>query len=144
MKKIELRENKTKRVMTINEDPSLTDQQWQKSCDVNTIIAKYKKTGEIKHLAAHQGQYADLSELPDLLTALNTVNTASSTFEQLPAQIRKYFANDPVELYTFLQDPKNDQEAIRLGLKTASRIVTNPEETVQATEPQPTTQKTNS
>ena len=131
MKIITKRSNGTIRVTTKNIEPSRTDTSFKAQCDVNNIISKWKKTGQINHLNTNQGQYADYSDLPDLQTALTTVIQATKTFEQLPANVRKYFSNDPVEMYNFLQDPQNDSEAIRLGLKT-SRIVPNPEETSES------------
>lgn len=117
MKIIEKRANGTTRVYTKNDEPSLTDQSWAKDCDVNNIIAKYIKTGQISHLAKHQGQYADVSAIPDLQSALDQVTKAQQAFDDLPSNLRKRFGNSPVEMVNFLSDPKNDQEAISLGLK---------------------------
>lgn len=110
-----------KRVITINEEPSMTDQSQAPQCDVNNIIAKFQKTGEISHLAQHQGMYADVSEFQDLHTALSQVRAAEYAFQSLPGQLRARFENDPVKFVEFLQDPKNDVEAVQLGLKTLTK-----------------------
>lgn len=104
------------RVATHDETPSVTQQQFKDQCDVNKIIEKYQATGEIHHLARESGAYADLSNIPDYQTALNTVIRAEQTFDMLPAAIRERFKNDPSELLTFIQDPKNKEEGIKLGL----------------------------
>lgn len=117
MKVIEIRKNGTKRVYTVNNEPSKTDQSQAKECDVNHIMKKYMKTGQITHLAKVRGTYADVSAIPDLNEALSIVKQADESFSSLPAQVRKRFGNDPSQLLEFLKDPKNDEEAIQLGLK---------------------------
>lgn len=103
------------RVATDNTEPSMTDPSFQEQSDVNTIIKRYQKTG---HWPAKQtGQYMDLSETPDLHTAMDIVTKAQQAFNELPAELRKRFGNSPIELVNYLQDPTNDQEAIKLGLK---------------------------
>lgn len=104
------------RVETINDEPSLTQQQYAKQCDINEILSQYQKTGEINFKNANQGQYLDLLELPDYQQSLDIVHRAQEAFMQLPAQARKRFQNDPYEMISFLQDPENQQEAIRLGM----------------------------
>lgn len=117
MKKIELRSNGTKRVYTVNDEPSMTDKSQQQSTDVNYIMDKYKKTGQITHLAKVQGNFADLSEITDLHSSMNLVTKAQETFNALPSYLRKRFGNSPIEMVNFLNNPQNDQEAIKLGLK---------------------------
>ena len=42
---------------------------------------------------------------------------ARSQFEELPSDVRLKFNNDPGQLINFLNDSKNDDEAVKLGLK---------------------------
>lgn len=116
MKLISKRANGTKQVVTINNEPSMTDSQWAPQTDVNQIMARYKKTGQVTHLAKIQGSYADVSSIPDLATALNQVTKAQQTFDLLPAELRSRFGNSPVNMVEFLKDSKNRDEAIKLGL----------------------------
>lgn len=118
MKIIEIRANGTKRVYTKNEEPSKTDKSWKKDCDVNEIVRRFNKTGQITHLRNTQGVYADVSEITDLKTALETVQNAQNAFDSLPAELRKKFDNDPQKMIEYLQDPKNNDEAYKLGLKS--------------------------
>lgn len=116
-KEISIRANGTKRVRTINTLLSKTQKQWKDDVDVNKIMARYKKTGQINHLRnAAEGVYADLTELPDLLTAKLQIQQAELTFAQIPASTRAIFNNDPLQLISYLKDPKNHEEAIKLGL----------------------------
>lgn len=117
MKMITKRADGSKRVYTVNNEPSKTDQQWKKDCDVNEVMKKFKRTGQITHLAKKQGHFSDISEIPDLLAATKHINDAMELFSELDSATRKKFNNNPTELYEFLMDSKNDEEAIKLGLK---------------------------
>lgn len=117
MKKIEIRENGTKRVY---EDFSgyidKTDQSFKAECDVNNIINRYMKTGEINHRARTAGIYGDFSNITDLKESMELVKYANEQFMEIPAEIRKKFGNDPTQLTEWLQDPKNLDDAIKHGL----------------------------
>ena len=110
MKVIEIRANGTKRVYTVNNEPSRTDQSQAKECDVNHIMKKYIKTGQITHLAKVRGTYADVSEIPDLNEALMVVKQADETFSMLPAQVRK-------DLTTILHNYLNSLKILRMMKK---------------------------
>lgn len=112
-----------KRVFTVNEDPSLTDQSQAKEADINEIIRKFERTGQITHLAKNRGIYADLSMLTDLQTAMEEVKFAEEAFMTIPADIRAKFDNDPTKLISFLANPANDDEAIKLGFKEPKKQV---------------------
>ena len=116
-KKFTKRENGTLRVQTVNSKPTRTQQQHKDECDVNLIIAKYKKTGLITHLNKNPGAYSDLTEIPSYTEALQTIITASDAFNALPSDFRYELHNDPQELINFLKNPANDERAIKLGLK---------------------------
>lgn len=127
MKVIEIRENGSKRVHTVNEEKSRTDQQWKKDTDVNNIMDSYLKRGELPLFAKRanvQGQYADVSEIPDLLGAYEQVQAAETAMSQLPAQVRAKFKNNPHELVEFLKDKKNLEESIELGLRERKEVDT--------------------
>jgi len=121
MKKIIRHENGEVKVITINNKPSKTQQQYKESVDINNIIKKYKVTGELSHLNRKQGVYLDSANLPSYQEALNMVISANDQFAQLPSQIRKQFNNNPQEMISFLDNPQNDEEAIRLGLKVPAQ-----------------------
>lgn len=119
MKKITV-DPKTKRVrvQTINTEPSKTQQQFKDAVDVNKIIAKYKRTGDTRLLeSAKQGVFADTTLFTDYQSAANKVIEAQRAFEQLPSDVRLRFNHDPQQLINFLQDPKNVDESLKLGLR---------------------------
>lgn len=115
MKKIEMVGDR-KRVYTVNTQRSRTQKQFADQCDVNQIVAKYKTTGQWQHMTNKQGVYADVSEITDYHSSVQKVLDANNAFMALPSTLRARFGNDPGELLAFLQDPKNREEAIKLGL----------------------------
>jgi len=84
-------------------------------CDINNILRKYIKTGNISHFSKHSGAYMDCPEL-DYRQALETLNTAQNMFNDLPGKTRQKFHNDPGEFLAFVQDEKNLDEMRSMGL----------------------------
>lgn len=123
---MEIRPNGSKRVYTNNTLPSKTDQQWKEDCDVNTIIAKFRKTGHVSHVAKGTGRYADVSAIPDLLDAMEQVHAAKHAFQMQPAKVRNYFSNSPNNMLEFLKDPNNKEKAIELGLIDKPEVIVAP------------------
>lgn len=115
MKIVEMRKNKRKRVYTINKQASKTDQSFKEDCDVNLIVQRWLKTGQISHLAKNQGVYADATLIPDLQDAMSTVAVATQAFDNLPAKVRERFGNSPVALMNFLSVKENYDEGVKLG-----------------------------
>lgn len=106
------------RCRTQNKELTLTQQQFKDECDVNNIMRKYVTTGEFVHRTSKKGQYADFSHIKDYQEMLDTVRYAEEAFASLPAPVRSRFKNDPGELLSFIQDPKNRAEGEKLGLFT--------------------------
>jgi len=104
-------------IKTINEKPTKTKQSMRDMVNVNNIIKKYRTTGIITHITSKDGTYGDFVEIKDFQGALNTVIKAKQQFELLPSETRNRFGNDPTQLINFLQDPKNVDESVRLGLR---------------------------
>lgn len=93
-----------------------TDQSMADACDINKIMSKYERTGEIPHQSNVVGSYGDFSDIPDLLTARLQIEQADKAFMALPAYIRKRMDNSPQVLLDFIADPSNDEEARELGI----------------------------
>lgn len=100
-----------------SDKPSRTQQQFLEETNVNSIMEKYKKTGVITH-TRRSGipQYGDFTTYQDFKTQMNSVREAFEEFSQLPAFLRKKFANDPANLIDYLADENNHSEAVKLGL----------------------------
>lgn len=105
------------RVLKVCDDPVLTKQEFSADADINNIISKFNRTGDLRLLQASQPYYGDVSNLPsDYLECLNIVKDANRAFDNLPAAVRSKFKNDPAAIIDFVADPNNKTEAIELGL----------------------------
>ena len=82
-------------------DKSLTKQSFTKECDINTILAKYQKTGAIDHVNKHEAQYGFATS--DTFTeSMQIVAKGNTMFEELPSSIRTKSINHGLPL--FLRD----------------------------------------
>jgi len=101
----------------VNTGPSPHVQQhFKRECDINHIMAKYQKTGIVNHVATHQGDYSDLTDVPTYQDALNKVISANNAFSTLPSSVRKRFNNDPAQFLNFVSDVNNRSEMEEMGL----------------------------
>ncbi len=107
--------------------PGRTKQSMSQECDINFIMNRWKRTGELPPDQVHPPTYGDFSNVGDYMQAQNSILEADRAFEALPSWVRERFQNSPHELISFLEDPNNQDEAEKLGL-------TNP----PASEPQET------
>lgn len=129
MERSEGRFNYPRRVgMKFNKDNprqrSRTVQSFAKDANVNEIIRKYKKTGQVPMPFSTGGaspMYGDFSSGMDFNAAQNIIAAANSAFNALPASVRSRFHNDPSFLFNFVNDPANKDECIELGLFPAEK-----------------------
>lgn len=92
-----------------------TKQSEAAACDINTIMARYEKTGILPQVNA-QPFYADVSELVDYRQVVEDVRRAEEYFMQLPADLRGEFGNDPAAFLEFVADPANVPQLEEMGL----------------------------
>lgn len=93
----------------------LTRQEFADECDINVLMRRYETTGLMPGDASLMN-YGDFTELPDFMTAMNTVARANEAFAALPATVRRRFGNDPGEFVEFVSNPDNIGEVRKLGL----------------------------
>lgn len=134
VKEIVYYDDGTKKVVSVNGKPSMTDPSFAKQTDVNLIVSKYKKTGQLTHLAGKAAVFADVSEVSDLTAAYEKVNNAQTSFMALPSEIRNRFDNSVLKFGEFIADPNNADEAISLGLLPKPKDWKDP---YHKSEPQP-------
>lgn len=91
-------------------DPSQTEQHHARSCDINTIMAKFQKTGLIEWVNQKKAVYADVTAA-DWAAAQNIVAAARTQFEELPSYVRKQFSG--VEEYLELVQTDEGVERLR-------------------------------
>jgi phage internal scaffolding protein len=96
-------------------DPSLAQQNSKDECDINVIMERFGR-GMALPENFRPPQYGDFEGIADYQGAMNAVVQARESFDQMPAQLRARFHNDPTELIDFLADGENRPEAVKLGL----------------------------
>lgn len=109
-----------------------TKQSFKEECDINTIIRRFLRTGIMDFAQKNEPRYGDCTGV-EYQSAMQTVAAARSLFNELPAELRNRFENDPAQFLDFVQDEKNTDEARALGLlKTPAPAPTEPEATPPA------------
>lgn len=96
--------------------PGKTKQSFANETNINTIVARYQKTGMISRVEDNPGIFADVSKIEDYQGMVSKIRFAQESFEQLPPALRKRFGNDPGRLVEFVSDSENIEEAIKLGI----------------------------
>jgi phage internal scaffolding protein len=102
------------------QEPTRAQQHHKEECDINEILRRFGKTGQMP-VNMSEALYPDFTDAVDYHTALNQIIASEREFDLLPATLRKRFDNDPANLVYFMQDKKNYQEAIELGLINAPK-----------------------
>lgn len=102
-------------VVTMIDAESVTKQSFKDEADINVIMRRYEKTGVMPFLDEREPRFMDCTGF-DYQEAQLLVTGARSMFEELPAALRARFDNDPARLLEFLNDERNREEAITLGL----------------------------
>lgn len=97
-------------------DKGLTKQADMKDADINNIMKRFERTGILPDLIVRDGRYGDFSSVPDYQEALEIVRLADEQFNNLDANIRNRFDNDPAKFLAFASDEKNLVEMEKLGL----------------------------
>lgn len=97
------------------DDPSRAQQHFKDECDVNTIVERFKITGQLP-TNLRMPQPGDFSGIGSFHDAMNAIVQARETFDKMPANIRSRFGNDPANFLEFCYNPDNRDEARKLGL----------------------------
>lgn len=106
---------------------SLTNQADAEACDINVIFARYEKTGLLVDPASGLSRtpvFGDFSNVGDYHSMKCRIAYVEQAFACYPAKLRNRFGNDVQKLVDFLLDVKNDKEAVELGLKDRSVLLT--------------------
>lgn len=104
--------------LVMNDEPSMTRQEFAAECDINTIMKQYDKylSDPMMSLRQQQGWYIP-EILPDtLMENMQILKDGEEAFYRLPASVRKEFDNDPVLFVDYAMNPKNLEHMRELGL----------------------------
>lgn len=102
-------------------EPTLTVQADKEQSDINYIVKQFGLTQSLPYGMAVP-EYADYSDIPnDYHAAMNFIRDSDDGFMQLDASVRSRFDNDPGAFLDFINDPANQDEAIKLGVAFDTR-----------------------
>lgn len=100
-----------------SDEKRLVDSSFKAESDINTIVARYRKTGvlgdEARRAAA---QYGDFSAVPTFAEMQEKVIAANALFAALPAVVRKQFDNDPGAFLRASETAEGRELMVKLGL----------------------------
>lgn len=119
------------RVFTDVSGLSRTKQNFKDECDINVIMRRYETHGVLPAFNQREGRFMDTTVF-HFQDAQQVVAAAKSAFEELPARLRDRFKNDPSQLIEFLNDERNRDEAIKLGLVNPTPLPPAPVQVVVA------------
>ncbi len=116
-----------------SKDKIRTKQSFKEECDINKIMKKYRKTGQMDpaSMNTREAIFADVSGYGDYQEMQAKIQNASEAFMTLSAEIRTRFKNDPGKLLEFMADDTNIPEARELGILLKGE----PEPDTQKSEP---------
>lgn len=91
-------------------------QNFKDDTNVNKIVQRFSQTGELPMGQQSAPLYLDHTQYGDFTEMLNKVTHVKQAFDKLPAKIRAQFENQPAQMLQFVQNPLNNEEAIKMGL----------------------------
>lgn len=95
--------------------PSMTEQSHKAECDIHNILAQYRQTGVLRHIAKRQGQFLDLPDPVDFQESIAIVSRAQEAFDALPSSVRDEFRT-PQEFLAAFYDSTQADRLRELGL----------------------------
>lgn len=101
--------------MAIDPSESVVQQQFAEEVDINTIVKRFGLTGELPN-GVNMPVSGDFTGVTDFKTAMDLISQSNAAFAELPAEVRARFGNDPSKVIAFLDDERNRDEAIQLGI----------------------------
>lgn len=102
--------------------PSLTQQEFKESCDINNILAKFSVQAQAlgvqpsQLMPQDQGTYGDFSNLDDFQTAQNKIAFLSDQFSNLPSDVRRKFGDNLNNFISAISDASRIDELGELGV----------------------------
>lgn len=103
------------------EDATLTKQAFAEECDINTIVRRFGISGELP-TGVRMPTHGDFTGISDFKTAMDAIARANEAFDEMPAEVRARFHNDPHEFVDFCSDEANRAEAEKYGLISQEAI----------------------
>lgn len=120
-------------------DPSLAQQHMRDETDINTIVDRFLKTGNLPQIPVPPS-YENFGEIFDFQSAMNTIKAATDSFMALPANVRGTFGHDPAKFVAYVDHclETGDLDPLRdMGLAVPKAPDSRPDAGTGATAPTP-------
>ena len=95
--------------------PSMVQQHFKDECDINRIILRFTETGMVSHTNPNPPSFGD-APATTFDEAMFLIKEAQDQFDDLPAEIRAHFQNDPGQFVAAFEDADRREELTELGL----------------------------
>jgi len=89
-----------------------TKQSFKDETDINVIMARADIAGTISHLEKYEGVYADFSDF-DFHDQTEKLTQGRMIFDDLPAEVRMEFGQNPQAFFDYVNDPKNVDDLLK-------------------------------
>lgn len=97
-----------------------TQQSFTDECNINSIMQRFQKTKTLTHIRDSLPTYADFADAQSYEESMKVIASANSSFQELPANIRERFENDPGQFVDFIdelgENDMHEEEAADMGL----------------------------
>lgn len=101
-------------------DASRTQQGQTADCDINVLVRRFGIDKDPVPLGLlDPSQFGEFDDSMSLQDALGVVKHAQDLFARLAPELRARFNNQPGLMWAFVNDPRNAEEAVRMGLLRA-------------------------
>jgi len=128
-----VRENGSTRIQTVFEKASRVDVAYKTETNINTIVERFTRTGQIPQGLQRAGSFMDTTVKGTYADfALFQKNTAE-LFEKLPKKLRDEFGNDPKIFLANLS--RKDKEEVKPSSNVSVDSTASSAQTPQATVP---------
>lgn len=124
--------------LSFEDSPSKVKPEFLDGTRLDSILKRYRTSGGdmrefVGRARAHLAlQPFGAQEIPDYTVQLQRVVEVESYFRSLPSALRAQFDNDPHQMVTFMANPANLAECVKLGLIAADK------KPIEETPPAPT------
>lgn len=99
-------------------EETLAQQQFKDDADINYMMERFGVIDNVPKVTNMPTSGDFTQNVTDYQTALNIMVWAKQEFMKQPADLRSRFNNDPQLFMNFMENPDNQDEAIKLGLAT--------------------------
>jgi len=95
--------------------PTRTKQSFKDDCDINVIMSRFEKTGQLPPEHQREANYG-FASADTFQDAMFITTTAQQMFDELPSAVRKRFGHDTAAFLEFATDDKNKDDLADMGL----------------------------